>query len=989
MPKRVIRLFNPGTRIRPVNEGGIALLLTFHNAHGDRQTARCIHGAQSFDDPARPDHARLNWESIFQAIGSPTLILDTSFNILHANRAATSATGKSAEQLRGKKCFTVFHSPDHKQQVKGCPMASLLATSQAQAKEMEVETLGGTYLVSCTPVLDEKSAVSQIIHIATPITEHKRVANELERQNRFLTQLNEFAIKLSHLGDQSDLEAMIATELQKISGAVVLTISKYDPGSKCLYVTKLQGDSWILNQVNRTIQAEVGKIPSPLSDKEYQEIISEQVGVRKSLHDASFGGVSKLVSGALGRLLNIKHYLGIAYVCDNRLFGTSLLAMQKGTPDPPFEILRTFGQLAALALQRKQASEALRESEDKYRQLIETMSEGVVVVDNDDVIQFVNPAACKMYGYREQDLTGQTGYKLLVDESDWDTVKYKNTLRQNGITDSYLVRGKKLSGDLIWIRISGTPILDKSGAVAGSVGILSDVTQLKQNEEALLMQNAYLDELIEGAAEGIVVLDNDEVVLRVNKEFTRIFGYSLEEARGKRINDLIVPDHLRDEGWNATSTVARGDRVYFETVRKHKNGSLIDVSVLGNPIRLENNQIGVYGIYRDITDRKKLEEQLHHSQRLDSIGHLAGGVAHDFNNMLTVILGYGEQLLDAFGPGHPLRKDVGEILNAGNRALKLTNQLLAFGRKQMIRPQVISLNQVIDDMHSMLERIITEDIEIETVLSPDLHDIKADTSQIEQVIMNLVINACEAMPRGGKLSIQTTNDTLVPEDARIHAFTRPGEYVLLCITDTGIGMDKETLTRIFEPFHSTKDRTKSTGLGLATVYGIVKQADGYIWVYSEPKHGTSFKILFPACFDVREQPPHKSLKPLLNGGGQQVLVVEDEDMLRDLITTIIQKLGYSVTAVSNGEEALEIVREKGLEPVLTVTDVVMPGINGKELADLLCENHPERKVLFMSGYTESIIAHRGIIDDSIQFIQKPFTQAEMAEKIQHLLGIGN
>jgi len=986
MLKHVKRTIREDLKIKAFDSGSRLSLGSCPSKKAKACTAIYQNGRHLENKPSQsPKNAAIVWENIFHAIGSPALILDTDYNILHVNRAAVKATGKSPEWLQGKKCYQVFHSPMNLKHARGCPMARMLAAKSFQANEMEVEALGGTYLVSCTPVLNDSNDVSHIIHIATPITEHKRLTNELETQNHYLKLLNEFAMKLSHLDDPCKLEDLISNELLKLSGAMILTITRYNPNDKCLYVKKLHGDTWALKQLSNFMETRVDQIPSILSDEDYQEILAEQVGIKKTLHEASFGGVPVIVSNALSRFYKIKHYIGLAYVCDNRLYGTSLLAMKKGTPDPPFEILRTFGQLAAMAMQRKQASEALQEREDKYRQLIETMSEGVVVVDNDDAIQFVNPAACNIYGYNEKDLLGKTGYKLLVHEDDWDMIKYKNSLRQNGITDSYLVRGKKISGEIIWIRISGSPITDKAGRVVGSVGILSDVTQIKQNEEALLLQYAYLDELIEGAAEGIVVLDKDEYILRVNQEFTRIFGFTQEEALGKSINDLIVPDDLQDEGRNATNTVSEGNRVYFETVRKHKSGALIDVSVLGNPIRLEGKHIGVYGIYRDITDRKKLEEQLRQSQRLDSIGQLAGGVAHDFNNMLTVILGYGEEMLAAFDTQHPHRKEVEEILSAANRAMKLTNQLLAFGRKQMIRPHVINLNRVIGDLHSMLERIITEDIEIELLVSDNLYDIKADTSQIEQVILNLVVNACEAMPKGGRLSLETANYSLHHLESQGHDLAQPGDYVLLSISDTGIGMDKETLSRLFEPFYSTKDRSKSTGLGLATAYGIVKQSEGHIWVYSEPNRGTTFKILFPACFEKHGKTEPQAPKAVRMGVGQQILVVEDEEMLRDLVTKIIQKLGYTVTAVSDGEQALKKVVEEGFEPDLVISDVVMPGITGKELADTLCRNHPERKVLLMSGYTESIIAHHGIIDTSVQFIQKPFTRAEMAEKIQELL----
>jgi len=563
--------------------------------------------------------------------------------------------------------------------------------------------------------------------------------------------------------------------------------------------------------------------------------------------------------------------------------------MKKGTPDPPFEILRTFGQLAAMAMQRKQASEALQESEDKYRQLIETMSEGVVVVANDDAIQFVNPAACNIYGYNEKDLLGKTGYKLLVHEDDWDMIKYKNSLRQNGITDSYLVRGKKISGEIIWIRISGSPITDKAGRVVGSVGILSDVTQIKQNEEALLLQYAYLDELIEGAAEGIVVLDKDEYILRVNQEFTRIFGFTQEEALGKSINDLIVPDDLQDEGRNATNTVSEGNRVYFETVRKHKSGALIDVSVLGNPIRLEGKHIGVYGIYRDITDRKKLEEQLRQSQRLDSIGQLAGGVAHDFNNILQALLG----IVDLMQMGKMDKESVDKMLNEVgsyvNRGINLSKKLLMFSRSEKPDFQIGDLNRIIMETDGLLKHLIPANIKIEYELSKDKLLIEADSHQIEQVLINLVVNASDAMPDGGQIFISTSGSK---------------KKCIMKVSDTGTGMNKSTIDKIFEPFYTTKEKGKGTGLGLSVVHGILNQHNAKITVKSAIGKGSEFCVEFArqAHEEEFEELKEKTAGKIFRGSGEKILVIEDTEDVRISLKEMLASIGYDVETAENAEE---------------------------------------------------------------------------------------
>lgn len=939
-------------------------------------------------DGSRPETTELKlpenaWEDIFQAIGNPTLILDTHYNILHANHAAIRATGLSASQLQGKKCYQVFHAAGCQKAAHGCPLELTAASGTAQSSEIEMEALGGKYTVTCTPIYDIDNKLSKVIHIANPITEKHRLSLELELQNKYLVKLNNIAIKLNKLSNMHNLDDLIAKELLDLSGAVALTLGSYDPTQKCVFVRKIEAESWMLNSIHDLLGKKIEKVASPVSDDVYHKIVTEIVGKYKTLHESSFGEVSTLVSAAIGKLLRADRYIGIAYVSDNELFGTSLLAMAKDTPEPPFEILRTFGHLAALAMRRRQASDELQESEQKYRQLMDTMSEGVILVDNDDTIQFINPAACRIYGYQESDMIGKTGYKMLVCEDDWPIIVSKNASRLNGVTDSYQVRGKKLTGEIIWVRISGAPVRDKQGNVHGSVGIITEITDVIEKEDALRRQNAYLDELIEGAAEAIVVLDNDDLVQRINKEFTRIFEYTSEEAIGKQINDLIVPKELIREGLKATSDVAKGNQISLETVRVSKSGKHINVSIVGNPIKLEGKQLGVYAMYRDISQRVKLEAQIHQSQRMDSVGKLAGGVAHDFNNMLTVILGYSDELLAALAKDDTLTKNVEEIIKAGNRAKNLTNQLLAFSRKQIISPKMISLNTVITDMHALLQRLISENILFEMELSPELSHIKADTNQMEQVLMNLVVNACDAMPKGGKLSIETTNHTVYAGESLNFEHARPGDYVLLSISDTGIGMDKETLSRAFEPFFTTKEFSTGGGLGLATVYGIVRQSDGFISAYSEVGIGTTIKVLLPAetkVADAVEDKPKQSLQ----GTGQTILVVEDEEILRTLITKIISKLGYTVTAVENGEEALKAVKDMELYPDLVITDVVMPGMNGKELADILRTDKPDCKILFMSGYTESVISQQGILEGGIQFIQKPFTRSEMAEKIESI-----
>jgi two-component system cell cycle sensor histidine kinase/response regulator CckA len=383
-------------------------------------------------------------------------------------------------------------------------------------------------------------------------------------------------------------------------------------------------------------------------------------------------------------------------------------------------------------------------------------------------------------------------------------------------------------------------------------------------------------------------------------------------------------------------------------------------------------------------ERRRLRSQFEQSQKMESIGRLTGGIAHDFNNMLTVINGYSEMLMAQFSPGTPQRNDLQEILGAGQRAASLTRQLLAFSRRQILVPKVIALNQIVTDMGRMMKRLIGEDIELVSSLTQGLEPIKADPGQIEQVIMNLVVNARDAMPQGGKLTLETANVQLDEAYARAHVTVTPGPYVMLAVSDTGAGMDRETLTHLFEPFFTTKEIGKGTGLGLATVYGIVKQSGGNIWVYSEPGQGATFKIYFPAIQETIEVPSQAAPRAIPRGS-ETVLLVEDDVAVRKLASSILQRSGYIVLEAGGGPEALEIVAGHSGVISLLITDVVMPGMSGRDLSKRLSEIRPGLPVLFLSGYTSNAIVHHNVLDSGVNFLQKPFTPEGLAHKVREVL----
>ncbi len=490
--------------------------------------------------------------------------------------------------------------------------------------------------------------------------------------------------------------------------------------------------------------------------------------------------------------------------------------------------------------------------------------------------------------------------------------------------------------------------------------------------------------IVESSDDAILGKTLDGIITSWNKGAEKIYGYTADEMIGESIYKIVPPDR-RDEIAQILERLKEGETVeHLETVRVRKDGTPVDVSVTISPIKDSGGRIiGSSAIARDITERKHLEKQLRQSQKLEAVGQLAGGVAHDFNNLLTVITGYSDLAMKRLKMEDPLRHNVEEIKKAAERATSLTRQLLAFSRKQVLQPKVINLNSIIMDMEKMLCRLIGEHIELRTLPGTDLGQINADPGQIEQVILNLVINARDAMPKGGKISIETANTYLDEEYARRHIAVTPGWYAMLAVSDTGQGMDEETQRHIFEPFFTTKGE-KGTGLGLSTVYGIVKQSGGNIWVYSEVGQGSTFKVYLPLVYEPAVTTEARTKVTSLKGT-ETILLVEDEEMVRDLARESLELEGYTVLEAANGGEALLIAQHYEGPIHLMLTDVVMPRMSGRELAEQLTELKPSMRVLFMSGYTDDAIVHHGRLQEGVPFIEKPFTPDSLARKVREVL----
>jgi PAS domain S-box-containing protein len=598
-----------------------------------------------------------------------------------------------------------------------------------------------------------------------------------------------------------------------------------------------------------------------------------------------------------------------------------------------------------------------------------------------------------------------------LDQETWDVVICSNAIPEFGAPAALsLLRQRGL--DLPFIIVAAT-ITDELAVAALKEGVHDYIIkgnlarlipsierelreaavrrERKQSEEALRQAEEKYRSIFENAVEGIFQSTPDGQYLSANPALARIYGYETPEELISSLTSVDGQLYV-DLGQRAEFEALmqeQGTVSGFEAQVYRKDGSIIWISEHARAVRDGSGELLYYeGTVQDITNRKKLEEQLRQSQKMDAIGRLAGGIAHDFNNMLAIIIGYSQLLLDRCPQDNPMRRYLEEISNAGDRAAGLTRQLLTFSRKQVLAPRVLDLNDVVASTEKMLRRLIGEDVELVTISDSSLGQVKADPGQLEQVILNLAVNARDAMPQGGRLTIETRNVELRETYTRHQAGLQPGAYVLLAVRDTGCGMDAELQSHVFEPFFTTKEQGQGTGLGLAMVYGIVQQSGGHIAVCSEPGRGATFKIYLPRIEEAEPAfvPPAAPAATL--PGWETVLLVEDEPLVRGLVRQLLQESGYTVLEASQGEDALRICRQAEGPIHLLITDVVMPGMSGRELAERMAPLRPETKVLFMSGYTDDAIVRHGVLAAEAAFLQKPFTPAGLTRKVREVLGAG-
>jgi len=632
---------------------------------------------------------------------------------------------------------------------------------------------------------------------------------------------------------------------------------------------------------------------------------------------------------------------------------------------------------------RKRAEEEIRQSQQKLRMHIENTPLAVIEWDLDFRVASWNPSAERIFGYTRAEAVGQHVYFIVPPEirPGVDRVwRELLTTKKGGMRGSANDNVTK-SGAVISCEWHNTPLVNDAGRVLGVASLVEDVTERERAE-------AKFRGLLESAPDATVVSDREGKIVLVNAQTEKLFGYRREELLNHPI-EVLMPERFRARHPGHRNAFAAEPRVRemgkrLELFGLRKDASEFPIEVSLSPLNTDQGML-ISSAIRDISERIALEERLRQSQKMEAVGRLAGGIAHDFNNLLTVILGYSQILKDGLPAESLLADSTAQIKAAADRAAGITRQLLAFSRKQVLSPRVINLNDIVLNLDSMLRRLIGEDIEVRTVPANDLGSVKADPGQLEQVLMNLALNARDAMPSGGKLTLETCNVTLDGTYARDHQPLDPGRYVMLAVSDTGEGMTLETKARIFEPFYTTKEVGKGTGLGLSMVYGIVKQSGGYIWVYSEPGCGTTFKIYLPRVDQRVEDSGSEKRSSNVLRGTETILLVEDEPQLRQLSASVLTHCGYTVLTAATPDEGIALCQAHHSKIQLLITDVIMPRMNGRQLAEKILGICPNVRVLYISGYTDNAIVHYGVLDPGLWFLPKPFTLSALIAKVREVL----
>ncbi len=663
-------------------------------------------------------------------------------------------------------------------------------------------------------------------------------------------------------------------------------------------------------------------------------------------------------------------------------------ALGKG---PTGEAARLIGVHSDIS-DRQRAEEAYQASEARYRMLVENQGEGIGIVDAKEVFTTVNPAAEWIFGLEPGTMVGKS-LADFVDPKQLERIADQTERRRQGNRDTYEIEFRRADGDLRIMLVTATPRYDEAGGYQGAFGVFRDITDRKRMEDKLREEEERYRQLVESLPHGVALLQRDRIVFANHTAVEMLGCAQFDELAAKPPIELLVPAD-RERVMRLLAGLRGGEpggAVHYQTTAQTVSGKEIPVEAFVTSL-VHRGERALQLVMMDISERLEaeshrvhLEDQLRQAQRLESIGRLAGGIAHDFNNLLSPIMLYSDLALQDLEPGDTYQEDFEQIRQAVRQARRLTQQLLAFGRRQVLKMKVLNINDVVFEAHRLIRRLIREDIDIQLELAAKVGNVKADPSQLHQVVLNLAINARDAMTEGGTMTIRSRDVELDETTCAELTDLEPGTYVSLEVADTGRGMTPETAAQIFEPFFTTKETGKGTGLGLATVHGIVMQHGGHIDVTTEPGKGTTFKILLPRVHDATKRSWHPSplTRPLALEA--TVLVAEDDDQVRAQVERILRELGLSVIAAVDGVDALEKAKQHQGPIDLLLTDVIMPRMNGRLLYETLHESRRDLQVVFMSGYTDDVIADQKVIEEDQRFLQKPFSMRALSDAIRGAL----
>jgi two-component system, cell cycle sensor histidine kinase and response regulator CckA len=877
-----------------------------------------------------------------QSIGDAVITTDRNGQVIQMNSVAQSLTGWTSQDARGHALADVFHVVDS---LTGKPPVN--AIQRVLNDGLTIGLTDHTLLISKTgiryhiaenaaPITAGNGDIAGIVLVFRDITEHYEQEQALrlsEERNRIVSEMiSDYVYSALIKPDGTSFTEWISGAFTHITGYTLDDINALETG-------------W------QAIIHEEDRVPT--------------VRVLGALLDGGSVVVEYRILTRSGKIRWLRDFV-------------------RPVSDAGSGSIRFIGAVQDITRQK--------ESESKLHflgSIAEQVSDSIIITDTSHHITYLNTSAEKLFGYQRNELLGKTPMMLNARPDNREVYEHIFRTISSGNTWRGDVLDKRKNGEIFFCESEISPMYDEEGVIIGYIDIQRDVSERRRTEQALRDTTALLETLFNAIPDYIGVIDCSMQIIHFNKAFCERFGIPSDQKPGSYCYTAMGHEEPCEfcavrEVIQKTAPICH--ERYDRTLR-----AWLDVRAY--PIIGQNGRVErIIEHIRDISEekraekrRKKLEDQLAHAQKMETVGRLAGGIAHDFNNILTVIIGNTDLALASIPAENSIADELREIKSIAGRATNLIHQLLAFSRNQIIKTQLLNLNDTIVHMDRMVRRLIGEHIELVVLLDDDLWAVKIDPGQIEQVITNIVINARDAMPHGGKLVIETMNTQLDELYAESHPGIIPGEYVMITISDNGSGMDKRTLANVFEPFFTTKEKGKGTGLGLATCYGIVKQNNGLIWIYSEPASGTTVKVYFPRSEGVvnREKPVEEYISAF--SSHETILVVEDEPSLLKMVSRMLGGSGYTVMTADNGEEAIRILEQYHHEIHLVLTDMVMPRMGGKELAERISETYPHIPIIFMSGYTDQSILHRGILQEGVTFIQKPFSAPVLLKCIRNTL----